>query len=154
VLTHESRRPLPWLSFDVGKMKTAPRVLANLLFPPGIAVLLLWSVGGIFGEKFPSFVRAILVAYIVAAIPSVIHAFAMERFYRRGVLPTRMSAVGISALSGLFAGILVAAIFLTVFPLSSALKLWPYPLVGTATGAIVALLILALSHAPKCSTNH
>jgi hypothetical protein len=135
-------------------MARAPRILANLLLPPPVAALSLFLFTAVFGSEVPRWrdlALVILCAYVFAAVPSVIHTILMERFYRRGLLPTERKAIIISSGSGLFAGFLVAIIFTVDLSHSfSALpRLWPYPLLGAVTGAIVALLILVISRAQQ-----
>ena len=132
-----------------------PRVLANLLLPPGVATLLLYIPAALLGPLTPRWQEVAVVmlyAYGFAAVPSIAHALLMERCYRRGLLPSQGRAVIISSASGLLAGTLLAVIFLVGSSFSALSRLWPYPLLGAVTGAVVGLLIRVISRAQQKNT--
>jgi hypothetical protein len=131
-------------------MNKVARILLNFLLPPGIAALLgiagiaLYATGQ---TDWGSTLLLIPYAYAFAAIPSLVHVAIMERYYLRGGMIVGTRTLRVSSVSGLFAGLLV---FLCLFAVAggSVLKLevfWIYPVLGAATGAITALVILVLS---------
>ena len=136
-------------------MKKTQRILANLMLPPCVATLLLLVPLVLLGRVPPWKEVAVVMiyGYAFAAIPSAIHAIVMERFYRRGLLPTQGRAIGASTVSGLFAGLMVSIILAVASSSFSLEKLWVYPLLGAATGAVVALLILSVSRAHQKPPN-
>lgn len=125
------------------------RVVINLLLPPGIAATLIVGPPSLYSWKLPDWrtvIDVLFFAYLLAGIPSVIHTWIMEYFYRHGLLPSERKAVGVSSLSGLFAGFLIPFIFAVTFSHSDFLSLFLYyPALGTATGAVTALMILFVS---------
>jgi hypothetical protein len=136
-------------------MKKTPRIVANLLLPPCVATLLLVIPVVLWGSIPPwkDVAMVMLYGYAFAAIPSAVHAIVMEQFYRRGLLPTQGRAIGASTGSGLFAGLFVAIILALASSFSRWKTLWVYPLLGAATGAIIAVVILVISHAQKKTPN-
>jgi hypothetical protein len=133
-------------------MEKMPRILANLLLPPIIAILLLLSVLVVAEAKIPSareIAFVLLYAYAFAAVPSIIHTIVMERFYRRGLHPTQGRAVWVSTVSGALGGLIVAIVLAVASSSSVFEKVWFYPFLGAASGAVIGLLIRTISHAPK-----
>jgi hypothetical protein len=132
-------------------MKRSHRVLLNLFLPAPVAVLLLVGATSIYSREIPDWpltVTFFIVAYIFAAIPSIIHVFIMECYYRRNLSPSLKQTIGVSALSGLFAGVLMATFFSFDRGASGFdfTLLWLYPSLGTVTGAIIAWIISFVSH--------
>jgi cation transporter-like permease len=129
----------------------ATRIILNLLLSPGLAVLLLVIPVSVYARQSPGLqivTTMLLYGYAFATIPSVVHVFIMEYFYRRGLDPAGKKAIGMSAASGLFAGLLVLLIIVAVFRESDWKILWlSYPLWGAATGAVTAVVISLFSRA-------
>lgn len=91
-----------------------------------------------------------LVAYMVAGLPSLLHAVIMEIAYRK-FPPEGWASVGISALSGTLAGILVATFFLSGKAPSARVSL-VFVLLGFFVGFLLGIFIKRLSR-PKLVVN-
>jgi RsiW-degrading membrane proteinase PrsW (M82 family) len=131
-------------------MKKFRRIALNILLPPALAVALLIGAISLVALEMPDWrlgTAALLYAYVFASIPSVTHALTMEFFYRHGLHPKEKKAVVISTLSGAVSGVLVivcaALVFRAFSDLASAFFI--YPTLGAATGAVTAIVIMALT---------
>ena len=131
-------------------MKKTPRIILNLLLPSAVAVVLLYGVVSIMSGELPNWrygAAMVIYAYVFASAPSITHTLTMEYCYRRGLQPRQWKAVLISAVSGTVSGLLVVgcmAIAFGEYPgLDQAFLI--YPALGTATGAVTALVIRAFA---------
>lgn len=127
-------------------MKKIPRVLLNLLLPPGVAAVLLAGAMSIVQAELMDLRYAALLslyAYAFASVPCVTHTLTMEFCYRRGLLPTRWKAVAFSTVSGAISGVLVVVGFGIRFGVLADLKsaFLIYSALGAATGAVTAIII-------------
>jgi hypothetical protein len=125
-------------------MNNRARFCLNLLAPPPIAAVL-FAVGSCIGstsfEPLAWLPVMVLVAYLYAGLPSLLHALIMGALYRRGVNPCGVRALAFSSLNGLVAGLMI---YLFIAALTGTIEgsaglLWLSPL-GAATGAANALL--------------
>ena len=145
-------------------MKRPARIAFNTLAPPGLtALVLIVPVGfaALFSGHDPSHSLALAgmilaVAYVVAIGPSLIHALTMELVYRQ-FSARSWSAVSVSALSGLFAGVLIAGIFFFTGA-RSKIDGWYliYPGLGAPVGVVLGLLVKLMSpslHPPARSVR-
>ena len=127
------------------------RIGLNILAPAPLAVLILSApsvIGGLMrGDAsasnlagFAGFLGlAIVYAYLLATVPSLLHAVAMEWAYRRTAKPHHWRAVGYSTVSGLLMGALIGGI-------TSPTDLLPLlMLVGAVVGFILGAIIRILS---------
>lgn len=131
-------------------MKKTPRIILNLLLPPTIAAVLLYAVISIGSGELVDWrygAAMVIYAYVFGSAPSVTHTLTMEFFYRRGLQPRQWKAVLISAVSGTVSGLLVVVCVAIAFGVLSSLAqaFLIYPALGTATGAVTALVIRAFS---------
>jgi hypothetical protein len=129
-------------------MSPNSRIAVNTLLPPAIAcmlftVILGWHASDIITPGL--FCWGLLLAYLVAGIPSVLHAKFMEFFYRRGPLPGDAVSLAMSSLSGLAWGVLIPLLIgsqhselsETVFATSGG--------VGMLTGFFTGMLVMMAS---------
>ena len=131
-------------------MSTFGRSALNLVSPPIIGwLLMLWIYAVPEEDWFDAGGAAYTLfgAYLFGAVPSVLHAVAMEFDYHRSLRPWQFRAVGVSAFSGLVAGALVGLIVMKSFPSSDtdirAFGMWP--VVGLITGGITGLIVFVVS---------
>ena len=86
-------------------MKRAPRIVFEVFGPPAIASLVFVGLFGMLGRVPLQLVLSIvMIAFVVALIPSAIYALAMEFSFSRGLRPSSWSSVGLSSLLGALAG--------------------------------------------------
>ena len=135
----------------------APPLLATLLFIGGMGVVVVGSPSSEPGDflKIARLVPIVLlVAFLFATIPSLIHALIMEKIYR-ACPPETWKAVFASSASGFFAGLLIdIAFFLTQQRTTLDGWLILYPVIGCIVGFLLGFLVKLLSgphHPPKHS---
>jgi hypothetical protein len=137
-------------------VKRSSRIALNILCPPamgaGFILLSMAAVeltqNGLTRPVSPAEIGtmvffSLIMAYVIATLPSIAHAALMEWIYRRSP-PHTWAAVGFSALSGFFSATLIFTIMLAdSFPrvLNWNLLLFPGAgtLVGLALGGVIKL---------------
>lgn len=133
-------------------MKLKRRFILNLLGPaPIAAALLVFTFASFENDRFVEAVRwlpfYVLFGYLYAILPSAAHAWWLHRRYRAGLNPRSRRAVGLSAASGLCAGLVITLFFAVPNNgnVGSALLFIP---LGAATGALNGLLQFLIRETP------
>jgi hypothetical protein len=117
-----------------------------LIIAAPIAVVGLFS-GGVSREVVGGFAMflciALVYAYLIAVVPSLLHAVAMEWVYRKLAKPHHWRAVACSTTSGLLAGGLMALVFAPAAGLGVIL----IPL-GLCVGFLLGIIVRKASLTP------
>jgi MFS family permease len=137
-------------------MKRPARIALNVLLPPllgagcfiaamcAAAVGELYTnasaknIGGAAGDVLRVGLMVTCVAYVIAGVPSLLHALLMEFTYRR-FSASRWAAVGASTMSGMLMGLLITG-FIANWRLSRILQTYMFIIVGFALGLLIKWL--------------
>lgn len=136
-------------------MNRIPRIAVNILTPPLIAALLLTAFASLVtyldSSGYPLrtgkfALLAIIYAYMVAFIPSVLHACAMEWVYRRNP-PHSFRACLLSGCTGFLSGALIDLFFIANASHKVSYESWMLilPTLGLIVGLTVGFLIKLFS---------
>jgi hypothetical protein len=135
-------------------MRPWKRICSNLLLPPPIGlayvVVFVWAYEARKGLRGPLHIPVrqdmlegaviVLMAYVIAIVPSAVFTAALEFLYRRRGLSTQSGkALVYSAIGGALSGTAICAAF--QMDGSGAATLAIYPMAGALTGLTVAVII-------------
>jgi hypothetical protein len=127
----------PFFGAALWVMILSPELVDNMRadgFSPQAIVSALQAVGVIF-----------VFAYLLAGLPSIGYAFAMERLFTRGLSPTSWRMVWLSSMLGGFCGTVIAVVLMLVTDQNPAVAWLIYISTGLAVGFGLGIAIKTFS---------
>ncbi len=144
-------------------MKRSTRIALNTFGPPLVASLILLTMSvvsaissprsGEFASVAKLIPLVLFFAYLLATIPSVIHALIMEWLYQRYPAHTWKACLA-SGGSGVLAGVFIDIFFLASSQLTQAdAWLLIYPVFGFIVGLLIGFTVKLLTEKSKAATT-